>query len=234
MNEYDIIIGLPICNDLESGIKAIESIVHSTRTNFKFVIVVGDSTDGTEEYCKLLPKLFNWVNFEIIFKHTRTPLDAYNIIFDKAIEEQKDLYLVQSDVIHFRLYKRDWLFEMKELSKNEDCGLVAPLGAIRQSGPSYIDGFTWIGGWACYIPLRTLNLIGGYDIKYPKGNYGVDIDYSYNVVQKGLKIYHIDYWVQHHMINSREHDNHPDNEKHKKECAKYFRKKWKVGEFNGK
>jgi len=227
MSDHELIIGLPICNDLESGMKAIESIIHSTRSKFKFLIVIGDSTDGTEEYCKILSKLYTWVNFEIVFAHTKTPLEAYNILFTKAKEEQKDLYLIQSDVIHFRLYKRDWLFEMKSLAEREDCGLVAPMGAIRLSGPTYLDNFQWVGGWACYIPIRTINLIGGYDINY-SGGWGVDIDYSYAVSQQGLKIYQADYWVQHHMLNNRLHDKNPKAEKQKQEAANYFRTKWNI------
>ena len=132
--DYDIIIGMPVKNDLKSLIKAVESIVHTTRHDFKFVIVEADSTDGAYEYVSVLPYLYNWVNWEIIHAHTKSPLEAYNMLFEKAKQEQKDLYLVQTDVMHFRLYKRDWLYEMHEIAKNEDCGAIGPLGALGEAG----------------------------------------------------------------------------------------------------
>jgi len=41
----------------------------------------------------------------------------------------------------------------------------------------------------------------------------------------------MDYWVHHHMSNERLHDNDPNTEQAKQDSAKYFRNKWKLGEF---
>lgn len=222
-----VIVGIPVHNDFPYFKDTIEALYNSTNFPFTLIVVESESKDGSQEYAKLLPKLYPKKDVEIIHTKKEGPLKAYNKLFEKALEYESDLYLIQTDVIHFRLYRRDWLFEMNQIATNETIGLIAPYGAWGIAGKEYAQGFNWIGGWACYIPLRTIELIGGYDSNYPKG-WGVDIDYSANVVQHGLKQAYAPFWVQHHMLNNRNHEADEDAEKLKKQAAEYFRKKYKL------
>lgn len=223
-----LIIGCPVKNDLNCMRAMMISLFDSTQSFDKLVFVDGGSTDGTIEYLTYVSKVDPRV--QLITLNSKTPLEAYNFLFNMAETAGSDLLLTQTDVIYFRLYNRDWLKEMQLIVRNEEIGAVTTLNGGGVSGSDYIDGFRWLGGWCTYLPFRTLKL-GGYDDSFPEGKYGVDIDHTYRILKSGLKIFYHNYFVDHHMANSREHDNHPDTEKHKQECAKYFRQKFKLGEY---
>lgn len=226
--EYEVIIGLPVYNGFEFLRKSVESIFNTTNFPHKLVIIESESTDGSHEYCKILSKLYPHKNIEVIHTKKEGPLKAYNKLFAIARKEKKDLYLIQTDVIHFRLFKRDWLYEMNQIAQNKEVGLIAPMGAWGVSGPTFYNGVQWIGGWACYVPLRTNMLLGGYDENYEIGD-GVDIDYSCNTLKNGLKLIQANFWVQHHWLTEHEHENNPDLENIRKRNGEYFRKKFNLG-----
>ena len=60
----------------------------------------------------------------------------------------------------------------------------------------------------------------------------MDIDYTHRLNKTGLKTVQTNYWVNHHMLNSRVHDKAQDSEEMKQEASKYFRQKYILGEFN--
>lgn len=224
-----IIVGCPCRNDLNCTQMMVNSLFNSTQSFDELVFVDGDSTDGTKEYLNYLSKVNTKI--KIIEANTKTPLEAYNILFDYAKNKEADLLLTQTDVVFTRLFRRDWLLEMHNICKDdENVGAVVPYNGTGISGSDYIDGFKWLGGWCTYIPFRILEKIGGYDSNFPNG-FGVDIDYTMKIIKLNKKMAMTDYFVDHHMANSREHDNHPDTEQMKQDSAKYFRQKWKLGEF---
>jgi GT2 family glycosyltransferase len=218
-----VIVGIPVRNDLEAFREAISSFMNSTKADYQIVVIESESTDGTKEFCDLCksPKV------EIIHTKKEGPLKAYNRLFQIAKERGEDLLLTQTDVKFFKLFKRDWLQEMIDKAKDKKVGAVVPLNGGGISGPTYINGFKWIGGWCSYITNRAINKVGGFDENYPKG-WGVDIDLTYAILDAGFNIEVINYWVEHHMSNERIHDsqNIEENEKAKKEASIYFRNKW--------
>jgi GT2 family glycosyltransferase len=229
----EIIIGVPVHNDLQSFKSMYKSLCESTWTDFTLLIIESESTDGCAEYCDYLSKDETENDFrsiEVIHTKKEGPLKAYNKLFEIAKERNCDLLLTQTDVIFPKLYIRDWLDEMNNIACNEHLGAIIPYNGGKHSGVDYIKGFFWLGGWCTYLPYRTLERIGGYDESFPNG-YGVDIDYTKKLEQSGLDIAYIDYYVDHHMCNERQHDKDVNTEQMKKESALYFRKKWKVGEF---
>ncbi|MHA1876746.1 MAG: glycosyltransferase family 2 protein [Promethearchaeota archaeon] len=222
-----IIIGIPVHNDLQSFRATISSILHSTEAYDKILIIESGSTDGCPEFCDNLEKTYRRI--EVIHTPKEGSLKAYNKLFKIAEERNSDLLLAQTDVIFYKLYNADWLRMMELVSKNPDYSVITTLNGGGVSGPTYIDKFKWVGGWCTYIPLRTIKKVGGFDENFPNG-FGVDIDISYRWSQVG-KIKFINYWVNHHMQNERVHDFSTQTEKMKEESARYFRKKWKLGEF---
>jgi GT2 family glycosyltransferase len=155
---------------------------------------------------------------------------AYNRLFAIAKERKQDLFLTQTDVIFPRRYNADWLQEMRRLSEERvDCGLITCYGGGNFSGPDFINGFFWVGGWCTYVPYRTIEKLGGYDENLPLG-WGCDIDYTYAVNQAGLKVYTIDYWVDHHpnYVTGHEHEKVSNAGDLVKEAFLYLRKKWNV------
>jgi hypothetical protein len=213
-----LIIGCPSKNDTETLIPMLVSLFNSTKEIDKVIIVNGGSKIELGTFFEGLP-------IEILDIETKTPLDAYNKLFEIARVEESDLLLTQTDVIFPKLYNRDWLMEMRLIGQEESVGAVTTWNGGKYSGPDYIDGFYWLGGWCTYYPYRTIKLIGGYDKSFPNG-YGVDIDHTYRLRLNGLSVVRIDYWVDHHMANNREHDNDPKAEEMKKESSLYFKKKW--------
>ena len=198
----------------------------SLNSKFKLFIVESGSTDGAAEHCDHLTRYIN-KDVEVIHTEKEGPLKAYNLIFEKAKKEKCDLLITQTDVIFPRLYKRDWLAMMNDFSQSKEIGAVTCLNGGGVSGPDYIDGLKWLGGWCTYYPHRTLEQIGGYDENYPNG-FGVDIDHSYAIYKAGFRIAIMDYWVDHHMMNERAHDKDSNTEQMKQESAKYFNLKWKI------
>lgn len=230
INVKPCIIGIPVRNDCEFFKIAIHCIMNSTQFPFKLIIVESESTDGCLEFCDSLKDIYPGKDIEIIHTPKEGPLKAYNRLFEKAKEYQMDLYLTQTDVIHFLLFQRDWLYELYDIAQNDRVGLVAPLGAWGVAGKNYYEGITWAGGWSCYIPIKTINLIGGYDEGYEIGD-GVDIDYSMNVMKNGYELGQANFWVQHHWLTEHENEQVEGLDEIKKRNGIYFRKKYKLGEF---
>ena len=226
--ETGLIVGMPLKNDIESFNAAIITLYNSTRAFDKIVIVLGDNiTDKSDELAYKKQKL-DPERIEIINAKTKTPLEAYNLLFKIAKERHSDLLITQTDVLFPQLYKRDWLQIMKDIANlNPDIGAVTTINGTGMAGKDYIDGFEWLGGWCTYFPIRTINKIGGYDENFPNG-FGVDIDHTYRLVKAGLKVVKVNYWVDHHMMNNREHDKDPNTEQMKQDSSKYFKKKWGI------
>ena len=226
-----LIAGIPVYNDLKNFKEAINSFMKSTISYDYIYIIESQSTDGTAEYCDKLHKKYPDKIF-ILKTPKLGPLHAYNEIFKQAKKEKADLFLFQSDVTFPKCHNRDWLKEMQDVSKLEECGIVTCYGGGGQSGPDFIDSFYWVGAWTTCIPYKTIKKIGGYDMNIPMG-YGVDIDYSYAINQAGLKVYVINYWVDHHPDYRKNHQHEKvDNFKEIIDSAFiYMRKKWRLGEF---
>ncbi len=213
-------VGCPVLNDLDSLKQMYYSLISSTTAFDQLVFVVGKGCN--QETINFLES-----TGEEIIGQTQTPLEAYNKLFDLAVEREMDLFVTQTDVLFPKLYKRDWLEHMKSIATDERVGAITSQNGGKYSGPDYVDGFYWLGGWCTYYPLRALKKIGGYDKDFPNG-FGVDIDHSYRLNKTGLMIVKMDYWVDHHMQNERLHDNDPNTEQMKKDSSKYFKTKWKL------
>ena len=231
-----LIIGCPVKNDLESLKEMIFSLYNSTKVPFELVIIIGKGTnEETMNFLKLERDENQWLQgfgsdvplITILNEQTETPLEAYNILFERAKLHKADLFLTQTDVVFPKLYKRDWLEQMKRIAIFEHIGAITCINGGGVSGPDYINGLEWLGGHCTYIPFRTIEKLGGYDSNFPNG-FGVDIDYTYRIRLLGLNIAKINYWVDHHMMNEREHDNNPKTEQMKQESSKYFKKKYGI------
>ena len=213
---------LPVYNEIKYLPHMIETLYYSTNFPFKLIIIDGYSTDGTEKY---IDDLYNTMNNVEYYKVKRKGLvNAINFGIKKA--GNSDIYLTQSDVIHFKLFKRDWLKEMHKIAKKEDVGLVMGIAGGGISGPDYLKGQRWAGTWNTYLPKRTIKKVGFLDENMGPGD---DIDYSYRVRKAGLGGFVCQFWVQHHRLT--EHGNSDSKAKIKK-MARYFRKKH--GIKNGK
>ncbi len=227
--EPEIIIGMPVYNDFKFFRLAVDSLIKSTNFPFRLLIIESYSTDGSLEYSDLLHKIYPQIPIEVIHTKKEGPLKAYNQLFDIALEREKDLILTQTDVIFPKLFMRDWLFEFNKISKMPKVGAVTTVNGGGISGPSYAEGFKWIGGWCSYIPYNTIKKIGKFDENFIIGD-GVDIDYSYRIHREGWKIVFTSYWVDHHMMNARSLEGnykHEDIEEIKKQNARYFKKKFR-------
>lgn len=225
-----VLIGLPVRNDLESLRVMLDSLFKSTDFPIELVIVIGEGTnEETMNYINNF-KIINNFNIRVENKQTKTPVEAYNYLFDLARGEQKDLLLTQTDVVFPRLYHRDWLCQFYVLGQNPMVGAVVPINGGGISGPRYVNGFKWAGGWCTYYPYNTVISIGGYDTNYIIGD-GVDIDHSYRLYLANLQIAVTNYWVDHHMMNARSDEGkytHEQNEEFKKQNGEYFRRKFNL------
>src|SRR3990167_9426196 len=205
-----IIIGCPVKNDLESLKTMFRSLVRSTDYYDEIVFVIGNGTN--EETLQWLYGIEGWyLRVKIVNAQCETPLEAYNMLFDYAIKQKSDLLITQTDVVFYKLYKRDWLQGMNYVSMLNNVGAVTCLNGYGVSGKDYVDGFQWLGGHCSYYPFSTLEKVGGYDKNFPNG-FGVDIDHTYRIHKEGLTISVLPYFVDHHQMNSREHDADPKSE----------------------
>ncbi len=224
-----LIIGVPVREkNYESFIEMLKSLKESVKedTYDKLVIVDG----GDMEQTKIALSTID-IKYELVKNPGRGPLEAYNYLFDLAKKEGSDLFLTQTDVLFPRLYKKDWLFEMKKYTQNKKIGAVTSLNGGGKGGKDYVEGLEWLGGWCSYYAHRAIELIGGYDENFPDPQYGVDVDHTFRLYKTGLRIVIFNYWVHHHMQNERPHDRDPDTKANKEKCARFFRSKWKLGEY---
>lgn len=213
---------LPVSNSMPYLEPMIKSLYSSTKFPFKLIIIESESTDGTKEYVDGLGKASLLPGYEIEVHHTKKEGLVKAINYGIEVAGNLDVYLTQDDVIHFKLYGRDWLLEMYELAQKKHIGIVSSHGGVGISGKDYIDGMRWAGTWNTYIPRSTISKIGKFDENMGPGD---DIDYCYRVGLAKLKGAIIDYWVQHHRLT--EHGD-VDSEKKQKKMSRYFKKKWKI------
>jgi len=206
---------LPVYNVMPYLKPMIEALYSSTKVPFKLIIIDGFSTDGTIEYCNQLMKKYENVEIHQIPK--KGLVNAINYGIKQAGDF--DVYLTQADVIHFKLYKRDWLYEFYKHSKEKDAGFVIGGGGGGISGETFLDGLVWAGTWNTYIPRKTINKIGLFDEQFSGGD---DIDYSYRANKVGLKVVICDMWVQHHQWTERNKTHDPD---HLIKMGKLFKRK---------
>jgi len=213
---------IPVKNGGENIKHALKSLVSSTNYPNTIIVIDGGSTDGTKEVLETWEKQFEHIKtFNIKSKGL---IDTINYGINKAKELGcEGVYLTQDDVIHFRLFNKDWLQIMAEISNFKNCGQVISIGAGGVSGPSYIDGLHWAGTWSTYIPMRVINEVGLFDENFNPGC-GDDIDYSYRVQKAGLLIYIANFWVDHHRQGKHLNEDKKIMEAH----SKYFRIKWKL------
>ncbi len=212
---------LPTYNVMPHIKPMIEALYESTNFPFKLIIVDGFSNDGTEDYLQACANADVMLNRDIEFYQIpkKGLTNAINYGIKKA--GKLDIYLTQADVIHFRLYGRDWLFEMYNHAKKRNVGILMGLGGWGVSGDTYIDGLNWAGTWNTYIPRRTIKAIGLFDENMSPGD---DIDFSYRIGQETkLKGVIMDFWVQHHRLTDHED---ADSKKKQDKMSRYFKKKW--------
>jgi len=219
------LIVIPVYNDLKYFKIAVDSLINSTDYPFMLIIIESESTDGSAEYADSLKTLYPSTEIEIIHTKKEGPMKAMNLGFKLALERKRDLYFTQTDAQHFRLCDRDWLMEYVLLSEVNDCGMITCHGGGGISGPNYVQGFNWVGGWSTYIPYKTIEKFGGYDENFKIG-WGADIEYSWRMVANGLRIYRIDYWVNHHRHTAHTNDKNPLIGNIDAENALYFQTKY--------
>jgi GT2 family glycosyltransferase len=224
MGERKLVIGIPVYNDKKSFKFMIESLLNSTDYYDKIIIVESESTDGVDKFCDGLAKYYKRI--EVIHTKKEGPLKAYNLLFQKAKELESDLFLTQTDVAFPKLYNRDWLELINKVSKFDDVSIVTTLNGGGISGPEIIEGFEWVGGWATYIPYKTIEKLGGFDENYIIGDL-VDIDYSYAASKIG-KIIKVNYWVDHHWQTAHTNEQRNDLQEIKQKNREYFKKKWAI------
>lgn len=201
---------------------ALDCIINRTRHPYKIILIESESTDGTDAICDHYANEYEQIECFHTKKEGLVKAINYGILMAKDM----DVYLTQDDVIHPRLFERDWLEELVKESKNDKCGAVMSINAGGISGPEYLDGLPWAGTWSVLIPRSTINKIGLFDEKFSPGC-GDDIDYTYRIFKAGLSLRVANFWVDHH----RRSEHFGDNEQLIKAHAEYFRKKYKLGEF---
>lgn len=226
-----MLVAIPHYNDFEGLKTCIKSFLKSTNYRDFHLLINNSDNRYTRRIQTFLQKLPKGFSIELLETKKEGPLIAYNKIFEIAKERKQDLFLTQTDV-YFPKCKKDWFAEMQLISKREECGMATCWGGGGISGPDFINGFQWVGAWCTYIPYKTIEKIGGYDMNIPLG-YGVDIDYTMGVINAGFRIYNTDYWVQ-HMPNYKENHEHEKTDNFeiiKRDAYIYMRRKWKIGEY---
>lgn len=207
---------LPVCDSMPHLPPMLKALYESTNVPFKLIIIESESTDGTAEFCDEFE--VNQRNVKVLHTKKEGLTKAINTGIKEAGED--DVYITQDDVIHFRLYGRDWLLDMMDKSQDKGVAMVTCPGGTGISGKDYVEGLRWVGTWCIYLPRRIINDIGLYDENMSPGD---DIDYSYRCMKKGYKIGLIDYWVQHHRLTDHED---ADSKIKQKRMSEYFKNKY--------
>jgi GT2 family glycosyltransferase len=221
---------MPVYNDLKYFKMAVDSIFQSTEQAFTLVIIESESNDGSAEYADSIighgNKEFDQ-DIEVIHTKKEGPMAAMNLGFKLSLERKRDVYFTQTDVIHTKMFDRDWLLEYIQIGSMHDCGIATCLGGGGIAAGNYVAGFNWVGGWSTYIPYTTIEKLGGYDENMLIG-WGADIEYSWRIVYNGLRIYRIDYWVYHHRKTPHLNDQNNKLEEIDRHNSEYFRRKFKL------
>jgi len=157
-----ICILLPVKNGGENIKHALRTLTATTDYPHKIIIVDGGSTDGTEKIIDIWAEQYEPIEAHHI--KSKGLIDTINYGLKKALEyDCEGVYLTQDDVIHYRLYQRDWLQILSEIGKQEDCGQVISIRAGGISGDNYVEGLHWAGTWSTYIPKRVLEKLKYYE-----------------------------------------------------------------------
>jgi GT2 family glycosyltransferase len=221
------LIVIPVYNDLKYFKMAVESLYKSTDQPFTLMIIESESTDGSAEYADKLKETYPDKEIEVIHTKKEGPMAAMNLGFKIALERKRDLYFTQTDVIHTGMFDRDWLTEYMSIARMPDCGIATCWGGGGIACENYVAGFNWVGGWSTYIPYKTIEKLGGYDENFEIG-WGADIEYSWRIINAGLRIYTIDYWVYHHRRTPHLNDMNDRLKEIGKNNEEYFRRKYKI------
>lgn len=232
MEKDNVLVKPPICfipvyNDLIQLKEVVESLYSSTSVPFELLIIESGSNDGAKEYCDLLPKLYPNRKIEIIHTEKEGALKAYNLAFKIALERQQDIYMTQTDAIHFK-FKQDWLLELFKINifyKNVGCVVMNNSCGVCHG--RYIEGMNWAGFWGIYIPWQTIQKVGSFDEGYEIGD-AVDIDWSYRLYLEGLHIIKSNYFNDHHHQTAHINEDRPDLEEIRKRNGEYFARKFNI------
>lgn len=227
--QVDIII--PTYNSNMSLVYTIKSLYDSTRVKFNLIIVDGGTTDETR---KIISELSKETNVTIVKDNKEGVINAFNKGIQKSLEntDTKYILLTHDDVCFVRLHQKDWLHALLNVVRERgDDGLFSVVNGGGASNADYIERFRWFGTWFLLVPKKVFLDIGLFDEAFNPGN-GEDIEFCYRAHLTGKQLYVIDYWVDHHHSTEHHSDNSMDVEEVKKRNAIYFRKKYKVGEFN--
>jgi len=150
---------LPVSDSMPHLPFMIDALYKSTNFPFRLIIIESGSKDGTKQY---VDKLFEEKdNIEVYHTAKRGLVKAINYGIKQAGD--LDVYLTQDDVIHFKLYGRDWLREMYNASRQKDCGIVTSTAGYGISSSDFLDKLKWVGTWNAYIPRRIIKKIGLFD-----------------------------------------------------------------------
>lgn len=147
----------------EENIKhCLNSIRLSTDYPHKIILIESESTDGSDKWCD------TWAEqFEHVYTYHKKK-EGLITAMNQGINRARDLgcdsvYLTQDDVIHNRLFGRDWLEILDKVSKNPNCGAVTTINAGGVSGGDYIDGFEWVGTWSLFLPMKIIDKLTFYE-----------------------------------------------------------------------
>ena len=218
MKEVTVIV--PVSNSMPHLETMLGCLYSSTSFPFKLIIIESESTDFTNVFVDEFAKHHS--NVQVV--HTKKEGLTKAINLGIRLAGDTDVYITQDDVIHFRLYGRDWLAEMWKLAKDKKIGVITCLNGGGISGQDYVDGMRWVGTWAIYLPRHTIDTVGFFDEKMSPGD---DIDYCYRIGLAKLKGCMTDYWVQHHRLT--EHGD-VDTKAKQLKMSKYFKAKWGLNE----
>jgi GT2 family glycosyltransferase len=221
------LIVMPVYNDLKWFKLAVESIMKTTNFPNTLIIIESESTDGSAEYADKLKEIYPDKDIEIIHTKKEGPMAAMQLGFKLGLERKRDVYFTQTDVIHTGMFDRDWLMEYSAIGKMPDCGIATCWGGGGTACENYVAGFHWVGGWSTYIPYKTIEKLGGYDENMEIG-WGADIEYSWRIINAGLRIYTIDYWVYHHRKTPHLNDQNNKLKEIDARNSAYFRKKFNI------
>ena len=199
---------MPTRNNISNLKIAIDSLQKSTDYPFR-LIIIGNCTDGTEEYVRSL-------GIEYIHQESSS-IEAMNHGMKLA---EDDVLLTHDDMIFERLYETDWLDVCVRTAKDKKVGLITTLNGGGVSGPDYLDGLNWVGTWFCFVPKHVIDDIGYLDDTFKIGE---DIDYSYRAQQAGYKVSQVPRVFPHTQKRDTPHT--PQDEKIIKEAGLKFRKK---------
>lgn len=222
MKKVTIII--PVRNSMPWLELTINSIKENTHYKpFKIILIESESTDGTYEYCDYLSKTYKEI---VTVMHEKK--EGVTKMLNKGInaaDKDSDILLTQDDVVFPKLLgSQCWLKRMNILAEYPNVGIVSCLNGGSVSGPTYCEGFRWVGTWCMYITRFALEQGFRFDEQFNPGD-GDDIDFTYQIKKAGLEVLYADFAVDHHRkFNVKNHEYESDEIRTRN--AKRFKEKW--------